>query len=435
MTSESSKIESQSHQPNLKLHQIEIVLYLLLGASFALSFVAGSIIVFLAALLGLILVYHVIRNRLTGNAREILKIRPKSDRLEWLDAFRGLVVIFLIIASVTWIMSGKRVEGVPDPTRPPIGPTYLNHGWKYASVGNGWPEMITIIDIGQQILMFVMGFVATIAYYSHVEKEGELAAFLHFLRRFVALIFLSIVIESNFFATFNPMEWSLVSVFWTSTFPNLAWGGLMANLLLRFMKRKPDQRLVVAVLIMIVHSILFEIPSVQAWEWVIDEKVIFRVPWNTINHISIAILGTCAYDWYTWNTDDDKYKGWRERILPVGAICFAANYLWDFLQPAEHHDATTALSLNAIATSLFMLFIFYSFYQVGFKIPALNVLGKNLLLMFLLTGAWDPWLSMFDHAYLAANPVIAMLVVGVIPIILSWLIAWILDKKKIIIKF
>jgi uncharacterized membrane protein len=33
-----------------------------------------------------------------------------KERWEWVDQFRGLVVIFLIIASITWILSGKMIN-------------------------------------------------------------------------------------------------------------------------------------------------------------------------------------------------------------------------------------------------------------------------------------------------------------------------------------
>ena len=63
-------------------------------------------------------------------------------RYEWLDQFRGLIIIFLIISVITWPLSGDPTIGL---TNSWIGPPLLNHGYKYF---NGWPPIITIIDIG-----------------------------------------------------------------------------------------------------------------------------------------------------------------------------------------------------------------------------------------------------------------------------------------------
>ena len=95
---------------------------------------------------------------------------PLHVRYEWFDQFRGLIIIFLIISVVTWELSGS------FPIIQPIGPPLLNHGYKYY---NGYPALITIIDIGQQIFMFVMGFGAYLAFTSRREKRGVKAAWIH----------------------------------------------------------------------------------------------------------------------------------------------------------------------------------------------------------------------------------------------------------------
>lgn len=112
----------------------------------------------------------------------------KYPRMDWLDQFRGLVVILLIISATTWELSLSIAAGLP-----PIGPTYLNHGWKYWNHDQyGWPNIITIIDIGQQIFMFVVGFVAALSFLKRSEKEGESSALKHAIRRFVVLMALAI---------------------------------------------------------------------------------------------------------------------------------------------------------------------------------------------------------------------------------------------------
>ncbi|MHA1340621.1 MAG: hypothetical protein ACTSRZ_10720 [Promethearchaeota archaeon] len=356
-------------------------------------------------------------------------------RYEWVDQYRGMVVVFLIIAAGTWILSGGHIGGIGDPNNPPIGPTYLNHGWKFAEF-EGWPNMITIIDIGQQILMFIVGYVGALAYYKHREREGELGAILHVFRRFLALIIFGIIVEGELFSgDFDLTNWNVVSVFWTSTFPNLAWGSLFSLILVSLLKHKPDIRCLIAVGIMTIHAILYAIPALQSWQLVIDGWKIFEVPWNTINHIAIAIMGTCTYDWYMLRKEDDDAFGWKKRILPVATLMFVGVWMVDFLQPAEHHDATTALSLMAIGTSMFVLFVFYSFDKLGYHVPMLSDLGKNILIMFLLTGIWDAYFSIVTKDLLLQSRLLSMILVGIVPILTQFLFAWALARYRIIIKF
>ena len=370
--------------------------------------------------------------------KELIDV-PKNlisiERFEWVDQFRGMVVIFLIIAAITWILSGGHILEIGDPNNPPIGPTYLNHGWKYAEFEN-WPDMITIIDIGQQILMFIVGYVGALAFYKHQEKEGTLRALLHVFRRFVALMMFAIIVEGELFeGEFDLTKWNVVSVFWTSTFPNLAWGSLFSLLLISILRRKPDIRCIIAIGIMTIHAILYSIPYLQSWQLNVNGWKIFEVPWNTINHIAIAIMGTCTYDWYMMRKENDDAFGWRKRILPISTLMIVGVWLLDFLQPAEHHNATTTLSLLAISTSMFVLFVFYSFDKLRFRLPMLSDFGKNILLMFLLTGLWDSYFSVITKDFLLQSRLFSMILVGIIPILTQYLFAWSLNKFRIIVKF
>jgi hypothetical protein len=47
-------------------------------------------------------------------------------RYEWLDQSRGVVSIMYIFAIITYRMSGVPILGSPQ-----LGPTFLNHGYKY----------------------------------------------------------------------------------------------------------------------------------------------------------------------------------------------------------------------------------------------------------------------------------------------------------------
>jgi len=111
-----------------------------------------------------------------------------------------------------------------------------------------------------------------------------------------------------------------------------------------------------------------------------------------------------------------------------------AFYCFDWIQPAEHHDATTSLALFAIAASGFLMAVFYGFEKMNFKVPVLSEMGKNLLLLFIIAFVWDLLLGLIDKDLLTFSPVLTMLLVGILPIAVEAGIAMLLAKKNIIIK-
>src|SRR5690606_29410406 len=66
----------------------------------------------------------------------------------------------------------------------PLGPTMLNHGYQYFS---GVPPLITPIDAGQGIFLFIMGFVGYAAFMRRRQRRGARSAFLYAARRVGAL--------------------------------------------------------------------------------------------------------------------------------------------------------------------------------------------------------------------------------------------------------
>ncbi|MBD3353083.1 MAG: hypothetical protein GF364_16500 [Candidatus Lokiarchaeota archaeon] len=360
-------------------------------------------------------------------------LERKSTRIQYVDVFRGLVVIFLIISVLTWDLSGV----VGDPNTPPVGPTYLNHGWKFWEL-DGWPDMITIIDIGQQILMFIVGFVGAIAFYKHEERDGKSKAILHLIRRFLALMILSFLYDGGLIdGEMDLTQWNMFSTFWYGTFANLAWGTLISILLVSVLKQKPDKRFLIACIIFTAHAILYSFDTLHTWELRVgaDSWKIWEVPWNTINHVAIAIMGTCTYDWSQQKTEDEPYKGWTKRILPIGSVMWAGVWLLNFLQPAHHQTSNTTLSLMACATSMWILFLFNLMDKVKFKVPLLADLGRNLLIMFIMSDLWNKMIDLVGKDAFRASGLLSMLLVGIVPIVVQFMLAWSLNKLRVTIKF
>lgn len=346
-------------------------------------------------------------------------------RYDWLDQFRGLIIIFLIISVITWPLSGDPTLGSGDPW---IGPPLLNHGFKYF---NGWPPLITIIDIGQQIFMFVLGFVGYIAFTSRREKKGDAAAWKHALIRVAGLYILAFLDDGIIGGLIlnGSIPWD--EVLWYGTLANLAIGTFAAYFFTYLIPKNADRRILVPIGMMIIHAVLYATGIFDYKGPLPGGSLVF--PFNAFNHAAIAVAATCFSQWYKMDPDNPDV-GFRKRILPVATIMIIAFYCFDWIQPAEHHDATTSLALFAIAASGFLMAVFYGFEKMKFKVPVLSEMGKNMLLLFIIAFIWDLLLGLIDKDLLIFSPILTMFLVGVLPIAVEAGIAILLAKKDVIIK-
>jgi hypothetical protein len=348
-------------------------------------------------------------------------------RYEWLDQFRGLIIIFLIISVITWPLSGDPT-GLGDTW---IGPPLLNHGFKYL---NGWPPIITIIDIGQQIFMFILGFVGYIAFTSRREKKGVAAAWKHGLIRVGVLYALAFIDDGLVGGLLlnGTIPWD--EVLWYGTLANLAIGTFAAYLFTYLMPKNADRRLLIPIGMMVIHAILYATGLFDYKGPLTGGTLVF--PFNAFNHAAIAIAATCFSQWYKLDPKDPKV-GFKKRILPAATISIIAFYCFDWIQPAEHHDATTSLALLAIAASGFLIAVFFSFEQLNFKVPVLSEMGRNMLFLFIFAFIFDILIGLFmdsSRDFFASNPVITMLLIGILPIVIEAGIAMLFAKRKWIIK-
>ncbi|MFX1499323.1 MAG: hypothetical protein ACFFBH_17535 [Promethearchaeota archaeon] len=363
-----------------------------------------------------------------GIEPKVEKRRSLHERWEWLDQFRGLIIIFLIISVITWPLSGDPSIGS---TNPPIGPPLLNHGFKYF---NGYPALITIIDIGQQIFMFVLGLGAYLAFTSRREKKGTGAAWKHAAIRIGILYFLAFLDDGLIGGTLFGPDHTWNAVLYYGTLANLAIGTFAAYLAVYLIPKSADKRMYITIAILIIHASLFYLPFLKhhgsSSGWPPDP---WNFPWNAINHAAIAIAGTCFCQWYKMDPND-PVVGFKKRILPVATISILAFYCFDWIQPAEHHDATTSLALLAIAASGFLIAIFYGFEKLEFKVPILSEMGRNLLLLFILAFIFDQYVQIFPKPFLIDYPWLTMILIGILPIAIEGGIAVLLAKRNIIIK-
>jgi hypothetical protein len=375
------------------------------------------------------------KNMGIGDGKQIARDTNKHPRFEWLDQFRGIVIVLFIVSAVTWILSGDFTalgNGQYTNVQPPVGPTYMNHGWKWADTPPGWPQMITLIDIGQQIFIFLVGFMQAFSFIRRKTTINEKNAVIHIIRRFLLIMLLSFI--EALIGDFDISQWDWFDILWYGTLANIAWASLAAGLV-AYKVQEGDKRLLIGSIILLVHAILYAIPALREFRvYYRGDDTLFRMPWNTINHAAIAIIGAAYASWILNVDRTVSETGLQKRVLPVSAIMFALTYLVDFLQPAHHQNCTTALAMMAIGTSGFMVFIFIQFDKYRFRVPGLTAFGKNMLLMFVLSlivsEAFVPAIE--DLAF--AHPLYGLILAGICPILIMYAIAKFLEWRNIVVK-
>ncbi len=344
---------------------------------------------------------------------------------EWLDQFRGLVIILLVISVITWPLSGDNGVGI-------IGPPLLNHGFKYA---NYYPPLITVIDIGQQIFMFLLGFGGYLAFQGRMEKKGVKAAWKHGIIR-VAILYLLAFLDDGLIGgdlLEGGTSW-IKNVVYNGTLANLAIGTFAAYLATYLIKTS-GRRMYLGIAILILHSILYASPFFDRFITTGYPEGTIPFPFNSLNHAAIAIIATCFSQWI--RDADNLEIGFRQKVLPASTIAMILFYCVDWIQPAEHHDVTTSLAIFAIAVSGFMVSIFYLFDRIGFKIPVLTAMGKNLLVLFILAFLVDLYVGIMVDNFrplLLAFPPFTLFLVGIFPVLFEIGIGLLLDKYNIKIK-
>jgi hypothetical protein len=406
-------------------------------------------------------------------------------RFEWIDQFRGITITLLFIASFTWILSSYG-----STTLPPIGPTWLNHGYKYWE--NSGAPLITLIDIGAQIFMFILGISVPISFRSKWEKKGLKYAWCKTGTRVLAFFWINSIVEwlgewgdneyfyiglglfalaivigiiglTKFKNTDTKAYIGLVFVgiaflglllmnygvghkiwdlFFNAPLCHLAWGTLAATIAV-YTIHSPDRRIVVMIFMMIVHTFFWQTiykVSINEPGSIIDGM---SIPYDVLGHMLIAISATCVWDWMNLDPKEPNV-GIKQRVLKFASLMFIVAFLYDFIEPANHHGTNLVLCCLAIGTGTFMCIILYTFERYfTFKVPVISELGRNAILLYLLQSAFTlPYDEIFpDNAvsFWGMFPLpwgrIVGLLLAVLPIAGLMAFAVLLDRKNIHFKF
>ena len=344
------------------------------------------------------------------------KEKKKKIRFEWLDQFRGLIIVLFIIQTCAWIFSNDPAGGIM-----PLMAPALNHGFEYADYAR---PLITVIDLGQQIFIFLVGFMQAFAVLKRKERGyTDKKIWIHIGKRFVLVMILSVVhaLAADKFNTYFILA--------EGTLANIAWAGLAAGIAALYIP-KPKFRLIAGLGVMLVHSILYMFEgliTLRAGDW--------KFPFLTINHIAIGFVASAFTLWFLTPKGEINEEGIKKNVLPVIVAFMVSSYLLDFIQWSDHHTVSTPLAMLAIAVGAFFLYTFYHFDKDGFHIPILSTFGKNMLMVFLFSMVINELVYFgLIEGLLGLSGIFDMVLLGIVPILLIWIIAKIFEKLNLIVK-
>lgn len=361
-----------------------------------------------------------------------LRDKYTHERFVWLDQARGVVGLLFIISYCTWHFHGDLLAGERI-----IAPPHLDHGYNYF---RGAPPMLTIVDVGQSVFIYFVGISAYIAFSGRLQRKGGWSAFRYGAVRVGLLYLLAIAGELRRHVPRGDASWmdhlqffDWYRVLFSGVIATIAAAGLATYLSITLMPRA-RHRCQLALLVWAGCAIAFAMYAVDRdtdMDFMLDRP---RFPLMTISLAALAVFGSCFGQWIQQGRDDLNAV-MKKYMVPISLWCVAASYCLSWAQPADHHEATPALTLLAAGLSGLLIATHYALYRIGVTAPVLNALGRNLLTVFLVAAVGCPiYLSALPEWIVYDYPLFRMILVGMVPpAAIAGLTIW-LDSKGIALR-
>ncbi|NHJ32033.1 MAG: hypothetical protein FK732_04140 [Asgard group archaeon] len=341
--------------------------------------------------------------------KSLQKFAGVSVRFEWLDQFRGLCMLFFIIQTTAVYLLNA--------TGFPIFAPHLNHGTRFAEV-SGWPPLITLIDAGRQIFIFLVGFMAAFTVIK-MKRKGKKASTIWFriIRRIASVLLINFLIFSA--GGYQPAKVILLD----STLAYIAWVGCIAAVITFFIN-KAEFRFFLGLVPFVVQFIL---------DFFLDLDSMWM---NLMGLVGVGLVASAFASWMLKEDGTVDESNFKKRILPISVGSFAVMFVVEFFQWANNEYSTVAVCAIAIGISGLALFLFYQMEKSGFKVPILSSLGKNLLIIGILEMLLIEllYLNMFLLDFIQENlayPLYHLLYAGIVPVVILWGISKVLADLKL----
>jgi hypothetical protein len=333
-------------------------------------------------------------------------------------------VLLYIVSVITSPLDGDVLIGERQ-----IGPTYLNHGYAFYTAH---PSIITVIDLGQPIFMFVVGFAAFIAFSGRLRRGGATAAWAYAARRVGMLYALAYVAAGPLYhLEGKPTNWP--EFLYDGILSRIAIGALVSYTAIYFL-RSANRRMWVGASIFVFHAFLFASYAVDRYPWLDDLLGRPHFPLGAMNQAGIAVVGTVLAQWMI-EKPGEIAAGLRQKVVPASVLAIALAYCMEWVQPSEHHDVTTALALLSVGLSGLLMAVTFTFSEHGIELPMLRPLGKNLLLIFIIASqGLDRYIRAFPATVTHEYPYTTLILIGVFPLAVLMMLAVFLEKRNIIVR-
>jgi hypothetical protein len=350
------------------------------------------------------------------------------ERYEWLDQARGIIVLFLVVAAIAWPLADgeKRLE-------PALSPTFLNHGF---IVADSDPPVVTMVDNGAQMFMFVLGFLAYSAFTRRMQRRGPVGAWFYVSRR-VALLYLVGFSEHGLLPLLEGHSMRMGNILFQGVFARLAIASFAGYLAIQVLP-KPKYRVLLSAVMMAAHFLLYHY-HVFDQAGVDDGHLgLMSFGWGAWNMAAIAILATAFGQW-VFAHPRGIAEGMRTRMFPATVWVSIAYYVVSWLQPEMHFDLTTPHALLGVCFGAYLILICYGFHKVGMRLPAASALGRNVLVLFIVVGLsaefyTELFTELFDREFYGDYRVITLIIFGIIPYLVTISLGLLLDRKRIYIR-
>lgn len=272
----------------------------------------------------------------------VVSLSSVKQRIASLDLLRGLAIFLMVI-----------VNSLFDYT---AIPSWLKHApW------NGY----TLSDLVAPMFLFSIGISYSLSFNKRMKTQGALRTIFHFILRYVILFCF------GFFG-----EWVVLG--------KIGWGvltmiGAVGIYSLAFMFLKPLPRVVLSVIPFITYEILvyFRVPIVLFVDGGLGG------PAATVAWGFIVIAASSTGNWI-----HDKAQKTVTGVLGIqGAVLTALGIGLSFLLPFNKHLVSASYILFSTGVSALMMLLFYFLADIWkWKIPVLPVIGRNALVIYILSN-------------------------------------------------
>lgn len=331
---------------------------------------------------------------------DLAKIRYLS-----IDVFRAIAIIGMIFVDV--IAPFDKV------------PSWSKHAPNYG---------LTYVDLVAPLFIFAIGLTYKISYNSNYKKHGWLHTFLRFLRRYAAFIGMGIL-GSVYFVTSDGIKfsWAVLQAI-----------GVAGIFTLLFLHVPRIVRFLLCFIFLGVYQYILTI-SIQvegmmmtlgqlAW---VDEHggIIGGIGFSIMMLLSVTII-------------EDFRKTDKKQILSLGILLtilgIALHLIWYYTEfppyggiSKEHVTPAYVLLTAGLGAILFWIIWFvYDYKKLTKNKSILQPMGKNSFFLYIL----HPLFILLASLLLPQDShVVLVIFFGILSVVLLWLVAFLLDKKKIYI--